>query len=77
MTMKTRDYLAILVTSILLSFFEMLNRKTLRLYRLSHNDTESCNHGGGFSITFGSHRLERDCIPSPNSRCGFVTGDVS
>jgi len=76
MTMKTRDYLAIFVTSILLSYFELLNRKTLRLYGLTHNNNGCCDQNPGFSPTCGRSIAERDRVASPNSRCGFVTGDL-
>ncbi len=76
MAMKTRDYFAILVTSILLSYFEMLSRKTLHSYNLSHNDKDTCNHNHDFSLSLGSHGPANDRWPSPNSRCGFATGDA-
>jgi hypothetical protein len=76
MAMKTLDYLALLVTSILLSYFELLNRKTLRMHRASLNNTSSCDQNRSFSPTCGRYIAERDWVASPNSRCGFVTGDL-
>jgi hypothetical protein len=76
MTMKTRDYLAILVTSILLSYFELLNRRTLRAYGLNHNNKDSYDKNCDFSPTGGCSIAERDRVASPNSRCGFVTGNL-
>ncbi len=74
MTMKNRDYLAILLTSRLMTSLETVTKKTSRKISIKPLNKSIYNHNQ--SLLTGTDRSipERESFPSPNARCGFATG---
>lgn len=77
MTMKTRDYLAICVTSHLMASLETITRKISRKDRIKHMKRGSYTQNRNIMASTAASGAEHDGVPSPNCRCGFVTGKES
>jgi len=74
--MKSLDHLAILVTARIMTFLETLIRKIPKEKRLNYSYSSTYNHHQKKSTGHERVRLNRNAFPSPNARCGFVTGDA-
>lgn len=74
MTMKTRDYLAILLTSRLMTSLETAAKKTSRKINIKTINKSTYNHTQRLAAGTTGSIPERESFPSPNARCGFATG---
>jgi len=76
MTMKTRDYLTILATTQLATSLEAFSKKRTRNNTIKHLKVISYINNTESSTICQSTCPEQNRTPSPNSRCGFATGEA-
>ncbi|WP_205632839.1 hypothetical protein [Chlorobaculum limnaeum] len=74
--MKTRDYLAIFLTSRLMTSFEAVAKKTSRKNNINNNKISIYKQNQQLTAGTGRSRPEHNGFSSPNARCGFATGDA-
>ena len=77
MTMKTRDYLTILATTQPAISLEYFSRKGTHNSTIKHLKVVSYRDNTSVPTICASTDSEQNRNPSPNSRCGFVTGDAN
>jgi hypothetical protein len=74
--MKTRDYLTILATTQLATSLEAFSKKRTQNSTIKHLKIISYTNSTESSTICPSTASEQDRNPSPNSRCGFATGNA-
>lgn len=74
MSMKTRDYLAIFATARLMPFLEMLTCRITGKSNTNHFIKSTYTNNQELPAYTANDVQVSNGLPSPNGRCGFVTG---